>query len=168
MKKHKVVILAIVFLFAAVAVLAQLNRPADKPDASRIKVFIANEAVATLTLADLQAMPLSELDKEIVSSGGDNQAGLFTGVALRALLDASAPGWEQNASSVTCRASDNFTTAFTVDEVLAEGNILVAYALDGELLPSQEEGGKGPFRLVVRDDAFGNRSTYWLCCVEVD
>ncbi|HHX14353.1 MAG TPA: molybdopterin-dependent oxidoreductase [Clostridiales bacterium] len=170
MKKRKAALIiagVLIILVAAIAWLAWLNRAGGELDANQIEIYVQGEAAAALTLADLQTLPMMELDKEIVSSSGDNQAGLFRGVALVALLDAAAPGWQVDATSVVCRASDNFTSGFDLDEVLTKGNIMVAYALDGQLLPGQEDGGKGPFRLVIRDDEFGNRSTFWLCRIEV-
>ena len=170
MKKCKTGLLiggALLALTAAIALLLWLNRAEGDLDANRIQVCVQNEVMATLDLADLQALPATELDKKIVSGSGDHQAGVFRGVDLAVLLNAAAPGWQAGASGAVCRASDNFTGYFDVDEILTEGNILVAYALDGQLLPGKEQGGKGPFRLVVRDDAFGNRSTFWLCRIEV-
>lgn len=161
-----VIILAV--LIIAVAVLAALNRSEDQLVTGQLEIMLRGESVAVLLPADVGALPAIELRKEIVSGSGDSQSGLFTGVALRTLLDTAAPGWAEGASRVICRAEDNFISAFAVDEVTADDNIMVAYLLDGKPLSGREQGGKGPFRLVIRDDTYGNRSTYWLCRIEVE
>lgn len=167
-KTTTIIIGVILLLLIAVAVLALLNRGEGQLVGGQIEVFVQGESAAMLTPEDIYALPSVEVYKKIVSSGQENQEGTFTGVYLAELLDAATPGWQENAAQVICRAEDNFISSFALDEVLAPESVLVAYALDGELLTGKDQGGKGPFRLVVLDDEFGNRSTYWLCRVEVE
>lgn len=165
-KKAIFVILAILVLI--IALFAWLNRPAEDVASGELAIVIDNRIAAVYTLADLEAMETVELQKEIVSGSGDNQSGLFTGVALRTVLTAADPKWAAGAQTVIATAEDGFTASFSVAEVEDNDNILVAYMLDHEELAGREDGGKGPFRIVVRDDAFGNRCVYWLCRIEVD
>ena len=167
-KPIKPIVCVFVLLIISVVTLSLLNRNEDKLDPQRLQILIGNQIIAELTLADIQALPSIEVDKEIISGNGADQSGRFTCVALNVLLDQFAPDWSDGASAVICRAADNYTSTFSVGEVTTEYNILLAYLLDGQELEGQADDGYGPFRLVIPDDAFGNRSTYWLCRVEVE
>jgi len=165
--KKKTVLIILAALALAIALLAVLNRPAGQLDASRLEIYLDGQLAAAFTMEQVRELPAVELQKEIVSANYENQSGLFTGVALRTLLSAADPDWQSYGQMVATRATDGFVSAFSAEEVAADDNILVAYALDGQPLGSEEEGGAGPFRIVIRDDAFGNRSTRWLCRLEV-
>lgn len=163
-KKHIMIILVV--MAAVIAVLAWLNRPEDQPVTGKLEITVDGKSV-TYTMEEIMAMPKVEFEKEIVSSSQENQKGTFTGVTLDDLLDAADANWQSQATMVVARAEDGYTSAFDVAEVTADDNIVVAYLIDGESLGTKEDGGVGPFRIVVRDDEFGTRSTYWLSQIEV-
>ena len=165
--KKRIIFIILGALAIIIGGLALLNRPEGQLDAAQLEIYLAGNLAATFTMDQVKALPAIELQKEIVSSSQENQSGLFTGVALRTLLDAADPDWQSYGDMVSTRASDGFVSAFSVEEVAADDNIMVAYAIDGQPLGTQAEGGVGPFRIVIRDDEFGNRSTYWLCRLEV-
>ncbi len=164
-KKHIIIILVV--LAIVIAVLAWLNRPESQLVSGKIEIIVSGETVAEYTMEDIMALPKVELEKEIVSSSGENQKGLFTGVTLRDLLEAAYPNWQEQGTMVASRAEDGYISAYDTEEVAADDNIIVAYLIDGKSLGTKEDGGVGPFRIVIRDDEFGNRSTYWLCQIEV-
>ncbi len=165
MKKKHIIIILIV-MAAVVAVLAYLNRPEDQPVSGNLEISISGKTFV-YTMKDIQSLPKIEFEKEIVSSSQENQKGLFTGVTLHDLLNAANPDWQKQGTMVVCRAEDGFVSSFDVTEVATDNNIIVAYLIDGKSLGTKEDSGKGPFRIVVQDDEFGTRSTYWLSEIEV-
>lgn len=163
-KKHIIIIL--ILMAAIIAVLAWLNRPENQPVSGQLSITVSGKTV-DYTMEDIKAMPKVEFEKEIVSSSQENQKGMFTGVTLNDLLTAADPDWQKQGTMVVCQAEDGYVSSFDMDEVATDDNIIVAYMIDGKSLGTKEDGGKGPFRIVVRDDEFGTRSTYWLSQIEV-
>lgn len=163
----KLVYIILAALAVAIAVLAVLNRPGAAPVSGELTVVLADGGTTMLDAAAIAALPVVEIEKEIVSSGAGRESGVFAGVALRTLLAAVDPDWADGAKRIVSRAEDGFVSAFAVEEVAADDNIIVAYLLDGAALAAKADGGSGPFRIIIRDDRFGNRSTRWLSQLEV-
>jgi len=169
MKKKRgvtAVILVLVILAAVVTVLALLNRPGELPVTGEVSITAGGETLKTYTAEDLRAMPYIEVQKEIVSSSFANDEGLFRGVPLRTLLE-NAGADLSSASQVVVRADDGFVSAFPADEVTESDNVFLCYSKNGEPLGSREEGGSGPFRIIVTEDPFGNRCAKYVCEIEV-
>lgn len=154
-------------LAAAIGVLARLNAPGPDADAGSIAVFRDGESVRTYTMEEIKALPSITVHKEIVSSSHDNDEGDFTGVPLRALLDGADPALLEEGVSVAVKAADGYVSAYAAEEVAESDNILLAYAKDGTGLGTLEDGGTGPFRIVIQEDEFGNRSTKYVYQIEV-
>ena len=156
-----------ILLAAAIAVLAYLNAPKEAAERGTLLIVRGEETLARLTLAQIREMPSVSIEKEIVSASHENDAGLFTGAPLRAILDAVQPGLLEEANQIVARAEDAFVTAYTAKEVRESDSILVVYEKDGAPLGTREEGGTGPLRVLIQDDPFGNRSTKYLSQIEV-
>ncbi|MGH7918913.1 MAG: molybdopterin-dependent oxidoreductase [Candidatus Dormibacteraceae bacterium] len=120
----------------------------------------------TLTLTDLRSRPsvTMTLTQECISNvvGGDQiSTGRFTGVPLRDLLAEAKPG--EGASMLGFTASDGYTETMTLENATTDGQILVAYDLDGRPLP--DEHGY-PARLLVPGH-YGMRGPKWLTRINV-
>lgn len=159
MKKTLIVLVSVLVL--AVAVLAFLNR--DYADERRAleeeAAFIVREAGeirASYTLDDLQAMDAVEFEAVFDTSDSDPVTYRYEGVELaRILAEAGIEG--EGYTSVVLSAVDGYAVAYGMDEVLAPENVYLAFAREGELLASREEGGRGPYQTIVVSDAFSNR-----------
>ncbi len=167
-KKRNILIAALVLvvLAAAIAVLAVLNRPGELPESGSVAVRRGDEVLRTYTTAELKTLPAVEVEKELVSSSFANDAGLFRGVALRALL--ADAGVDVGAlTQIVVRSEDGFVAAYPADEVAESDGIFLAYSKDGEPLGDRESGGSGPLRIVVTEDEFGNRCAKYVSEIEV-
>jgi len=166
-KKGVIIVIAVlVLLAAATLVLALLNKPADLPERGSVAIVSGGEKLAELTLAEIKALPYTEVQKEIVSSSFENDEGLFRGVALRALLESA--GIELSAAKqVVVRSEDGFVGAYPADEVTEGDDIILAYSKNGEGLGSLADGGTGPLRIIVISDEFGTRCAKYVSEIEV-
>src|SRR6056297_1410291 len=52
---------------------------------------------------------------------------------------------------------DGYTVALTAKEVKVDDNVYLVYQSDGKPLKGKKEGGTGPYRLVIKNDQFGQR-----------
>lgn len=80
----------------------------------------------------------------------------YTGVLLRELLEAVGLNVE-DADQFIAKAADGYTVALPAGEVRDDDLVFVVYKINDEPLSPAEEGGSGPYRIVVKDDEFGQR-----------
>jgi DMSO/TMAO reductase YedYZ molybdopterin-dependent catalytic subunit len=123
------------------------------------------EAPRTFAFDDLVAMEAIEQESTLVCISNTIGAGLFsnavwTGVPLRALLDAVRPG--SGAVEVLLWGADGYTDTFAI-EMAMEPTTLVAYRMNGEPLP--ERHGY-PVRVIV-PGLFGEKNVKWVTRIEV-
>ena len=162
-----IIVLVIVVLIAAIVVLALLNRPAVATPTGSVTVYRGGVEVKTFSYEEIAAMPYQEVYKEIVSSSHDDVAGTFRGVWLHQLLDAADPALRDGAKQVVATSEDAFKAAYTAEDVYDYDDVLLVYLLDGQGLGTLAEGGTGPYRIIILDDEFGNRSAKYVNQIEV-
>lgn len=66
-----------------------------------------------------------------------------------------------------CGAADGYTVALTGDEVRMEDNVYIVYEQAGKDLGIREDGGTGPYRLIIRKDEFAQRWNKYLMEIEL-
>lgn len=64
---------------------------------------------------------------------------------------------------VQFRALDGYASAVTGQEVLTEDNVYLCIYMNGERLKPKQEGGLGPYLIVIKNDRFSQR---WCKFVE--
>src|ERR1700730_16030556 len=116
----------------------------------------------TLGLADLEAMPATQLVKDFQCvTGWRVQQVHWTGVRLSAVLDAA--GLKPGASAVLFHSFDGtYTESLTMDQA-RRPDVIVAYSMLGG--PVSDQHG-GPVRLYVAP-MYGYKSCKWLDRIEV-
>jgi DMSO/TMAO reductase YedYZ molybdopterin-dependent catalytic subunit len=123
----------------------------------RLTVDGAVTSPLTLTLADLQAMPVTKMNKDFQCVTGWRVHDVkWTGVLLSEVLDRA--GASANARSVQFRSFDGaYTESLTIEQARRK-DVIVAYGMDGKTV-SREHGG--PVRLYVAP-MYGYKSCKWL------
>ncbi|MDR1028064.1 MAG: molybdopterin-dependent oxidoreductase [Clostridiales Family XIII bacterium] len=169
MKRSNILILVIVaVLIALTATIALINRNATqsigRPDA--LLVFSEDGLRRDYAIDELRAFPAVDAEKTISSGKHADESGVFTGVPLETILDDADAAWRDKYEEFIFTGEDGFKSSVFRSDVEKPENVLVVYAKDGEALKPSAEGGKGPLRIVVVSDAFGNRSAYLLRSVE--
>ncbi len=96
---------------------------------------------------------------EIDTERGD----IFKGIRLKVLLGTLNIPLEEIDRVITT-SIDAYSVALSAEEVLAEDNVYLVYEINGKPLSPMEEGGSGPFRILIREDPFRQR---WNKNVEV-
>lgn len=165
--KAKHIALIMAGLAVAIGLLAFLNAKDLPPVTGSLDIVYDGQVVRTYSGEEIQALPYIEVDKEVVSSDLSREKGLFRGVPLRTLIEDAGPELLDGATAVTTRAEDGYVSVFRIKSVAESDNILVVYSKDGALLGTRDEGGSGPFRVVIQEDPFGNRSAKYLYRIEV-
>ncbi|MDR1797119.1 MAG: molybdopterin-dependent oxidoreductase [Clostridiales Family XIII bacterium] len=168
-KKRTIILLCVVVALAVLLVglvLAWRASTGDVVSDGTLRLTAGDTPLKTYTYEEICAFPTASVEKTITSSKEADESGVFTGVPLELLLDDADPGWRGKYTEFLFHASDGFVASVFLSDIEKGENVLVVYEKDGAPLPGPEEGGKGPLRIVVADDPFGNRSAYLLTGVE--
>ena len=173
MKKIKkstlIIIISLVVLISLIAVFAILNKNSlpMPSEGNALLVFSEDSTHKEYTLEDIEKLPFIEFEKTISSGKEEDESGLFKGVPLELLLEDANPRWKDAYAEFIFIAEDSFVSSVFTSDVSNGENVILVYEKDGVPLLTRSEGGKGPLRIVVRDDPFGNRSTYLLKTIEL-
>ncbi|HCX62781.1 MAG TPA: hypothetical protein DHU59_10130 [Clostridiales bacterium] len=58
---------------------------------------------------------------------------------------------------VILNASDGYRIILDMEEIKEQSNVYLCFERDGEILKSKQQGGNGPFQLIIRRDPFSQR-----------
>jgi DMSO/TMAO reductase YedYZ molybdopterin-dependent catalytic subunit len=136
--------------------------PRVDPDAWRLRVTGLVERPLELSLDEIAALGLEELDATLVCVhnpvGGDRIGSAhWVGVPLARLLDAA--GVSADAEQLLARSVDGFTAGVPVERIRGGAPALLAIGMNGEALPV-EHGF--PARLIVPGLWGADANTKWL------
>jgi hypothetical protein len=171
MKKQTViVIVCLAVLAAAVGILLYLSRDtiSDGRTAQEEKsiTFTENgEEVSVLYWEDITALESETFEAVLRSSSARPRTVTYEGVEIHTLM--AAAGIDISGKSLEFIGADAYAASVTVDEATEEGEIYVVYSADGQQLGSREEGGDGPYQLVIVNDHFSQRWCKYLSEVVV-
>ena len=136
--------------------------PAIKPKRYRLKVSGLVDQPATFTLADLQAMPATDMTKAFQCVTGWRVPDVpWRGVLLSHLLERA--GVQPGAVAISFDSYDNADSESLSIEQAHLPDVIVAYEMYGATV-TQEHGG--PVRLVV-PQMYGYKSLKWLSGIRV-
>ncbi|HBH13697.1 MAG: Uncharacterized protein XD91_0061 [Clostridiales bacterium 38_11] len=163
MNKNTKILIVIILLLIAIATTAIFfNR--DNIEASKklndnaIFVLIEDgEERATFHMAEIQAIEEVDFTATLRSSGSDPMDHVYTGVLLKNIFTHANISLEGK-ETVIVTAADGYTVAITMDKFLDDDNVYLAYMMDGKLLGTKEDGGSGPYQMIIRKDPF---SQFW-------
>ena len=166
-KANRAVYIILAALLVVVAVLAVLNRGDAEirralEENREFLIRIDGDDMATVSLKTLLDLEPQEFTTSFATSIAAPREVTLRGVELRLLLEALEID-AGLASHFTVSGLDGFHTPLTGAEVLSEELIYICFAMDGELLEPQSEGGLGPFLMVIRGSRFAQR---WCKYVE--
>jgi DMSO/TMAO reductase YedYZ molybdopterin-dependent catalytic subunit len=143
-------------------------RPARvDPDAWRLRVTGLVERPLELSLDDLEALGMQELDATLVCVhnpvGGDRiGSARWVGVPVERVLEAA--GARADAEQLLARSVDGFTAGVPVDRIRSGAPALLAIGMNGEPLPF--ENGF-PARLIVPGLWGADANTKWVAELEL-
>lgn len=163
MKKSNIVLISIVCLLVMViGVTAYLNSEnvAVKTQLNNDAIFVIcedGEELASYNMSEIQAMGEVTFKANLKSNGKDPVSYEYTGVLLKTVLENSGLSFEDK-SAVVVSAIDGYVVSVSIDKVLEDDNVYLAYMQEGQLIGTREKGGKGPYQMIISKDPF---SQYW-------
>lgn len=161
MKKSTMMITGImVFLVLVVGITAYLNQEnaARKTNDDAIfTIYEDGQQIAAYNMVEIQAMGEESFQAHLKTNGKDPISYTYTGVLLKTILEKAEVSL-QGKTSVIVSAIDGYVVSVSMDKVMADDNVYLAYMRESELIGTREDGGKGPYQMIIRKDPF---SQYW-------
>lgn len=163
MNKNTKILIGIVLLLitiSATAILLNRDNVAASKELNNNAIFVLikdGEEVASFNMVEIQAIGEVDFNATLKSSGSDPKEHVYTGVLLKNIFSHANIDIEGN-DTVVVTAADGYTVAITRDKFLDDDNVYLAYMKDGELLGTKEDGGSGPYQMIIRKDPF---SQFW-------
>ena len=166
----KTIFVVIAILIAIVSIFACLNSGYIK---GKKEMHINAEIIVKegdkevlLTFNEIKKLGEGEFKANLKSGGNPAVEHSYTGVPLKNIIKELNTDVEDK-TQVIARAVDGFTSAYNMDEVLEDDNMYLVYMMDNELLKSKEDGGDGPYQIIVRKDQFSQRWAKYVLEIEL-
>jgi hypothetical protein len=166
----KIILIVIIVLAAILAISIFINNSNNQESIMKYMdekvVFKENgEIISTLTMEDI--IDFGKVDFEVIkdTSNTDPTPYTYSGILLNDLLkeiDIELTKYEV----VVCSAVDGFASAISMDKVMEDDNVYLAYEVDGKPLGTKEDRGEGPFMIIISKDQFAQNWCKYL--IEVD
>ncbi|MBN2286596.1 MAG: molybdopterin-dependent oxidoreductase [Tissierellales bacterium] len=158
----KILIASIVILLLIASVSLYLNKDnAAKNkalnDNAIFKVLENGNEIASYTMTEIQAIGEKQFIATLDTSTTEPEDYEYTGVLLKDIFIEAGISLE-NRQAVIVTAADGYSVAVDMSKFLEEDNVFLAYRVNGELLGTKEEGGKGPYQMIISKDPF---SQFW-------
>jgi len=167
--KNKIKI-TIGILIIIMGVFAFMNRELvkEKGYAHENAQLIVKDGEVEVVLDHEDIKSLGELDFPAIldTSTTDPEEQIYTGVPLKKIIEKAGFSLEDK-EMVIVRGIDGYTVAVSRDETIDEENALLAYAVNGKVLRPKNQGGSGPYQLIVRKDQFSQRWCKYVVEIEV-
>lgn len=161
-KQNRLILGIIVVLAVILGITGVLNRGAAEAKSllnenAVFKVLVNGEEVAIRNMAEIQALGEVDFDANLKKSGKDPITYEYSGVLLKTILEDAGVDLT-DAKGVVVSAVDGYAVSVTMEKILTEDNVYLAYKRNGELIGTREEGGKGPYQMIISKDLF---SQFW-------
>ncbi|GAA0177084.1 hypothetical protein SH2C18_03720 [Clostridium sediminicola] len=163
MSKNKTILASIVgALVVIIAVFAFLNKDAveEKKTLNNDSIFIVmnnGEEIKKYNMEEVRGLGETKFKANLKKNGKDPIEYEYTGVLLKNLFQDAGVSLDGK-EAVVMTAADGYATSVEIKKVLEDDNVYVAFMKEGEAIGTKEEGGKGPYQIIISKDQF---SQYW-------
>jgi len=154
--------LAIIILALIVGVTGFINLKSvevkkDLEENSRFVIKEKGKEVATLDMKEVRSLGETEFKANLKKSGKDPVRYNYTGVPFKNILMKYNINLDDK-SAIVFTAIDGYTVAVEIEKILEDDNVYLVYMRDGDTLGNKENGGNGPYQMIISKDPF---SQYW-------
>lgn len=128
--------------------------------------LVDGEEEKILNIDTVKSIGQDEFEAILDTSTTDPSLHKYTGLELKDIFIHYKIDLEDK-KAVILTGVDGYSVAYSIDEVLEDSNIYLAYMEDGKYLGERKDGGRGPYESIVVSDQFSNRRCKWLIQIEV-
>ncbi len=161
MKKSTLfVIIAVALLVVVVVVFALLNSDgvAEKRKYQDDAEFLikAGDQTYVVTMEEVLSLNPVEIEAIYKKSGKEPETRNYTGVPFADLVQLKSIDISSY-TSVSFTAADGYASALPIEDAMNASDCYIIIAEAGEPLGKKEDGGSGPYRMILPNDQFSQR-----------
>ena len=160
----------ILILIIITGVFAFINREMVKDNKEaheNAEIIIKGEGSETkLSFEDIANLGEEEFTAILDTSDSDPKEHSYTGIPLVNIIEKAGINIEDK-KQIIVKGIDGYTIALSSKEVMDKDNVYLVYKLNGKFLKGKEEGGSGPYQIIVRKDEFSQRWCKFVVEMEV-
>ncbi|MCT4564679.1 MAG: molybdopterin-dependent oxidoreductase [Maledivibacter sp.] len=121
--------------------------------------------IAKLNMKEIRTLGETEFSANLKTNGKEPIRYTYTGVPLKNLFEKYGVDIKEK-STLVVTAIDGYTVAVEIDKILEDDNVYLAYMREGKSIGNREDGGKGPYQMIISKDKI---SQHWCkFAVEAD
>ncbi len=159
-KNSKIVLVIAAVLLVIVAVFAYLNKDnlAAKKESQQSGTFFiyAGNKQFTATMDDIAALKPFDIEANYKKNGKAPETKIYQGVSFKALVEKL--GIDYSAfKSVSFTAADGYASALTIEEAMNNQSCYIVISMDNVPLGTKENGGSGPYMMILAHDQFSQK-----------
>jgi len=161
-KQSKIIIAIITVLIIIIGITVVLNKEnvEEKRSLNNDAIFMAKykgEIIKEYTLEEIRALGEVSFTATKDTSKDEPIEHTYIGVPLIKIFEDA--GIEVLDSDVVVNvAADGYAVALEAEKILDSSNVYLAYIVDDNAIGTRDEGGNGPYQIIVSEDQF---SQYW-------
>lgn len=163
-------LIIIIVLIIIVGVFAFMNKEIaiDNLEAHQNAEIILKDGNKEIRYGNDYITELGEMEFNAVldTSDTDPKTHIYAGIPLINLIEDSGINIEDK-DQIIVRAVDGYTVALNTKEAEVDDNVYIVYKVDGKLMKTRENGGSGPYQLIIKNDQFSQRWVKYLVEIEI-
>ncbi|WDV45629.1 hypothetical protein PV797_19370 [Clostridiaceae bacterium M8S5] len=167
---NKKLLVVIGVLLVIIGVTAYLNsdnlNEKKRLQKDAIVVLKMGDKEVKYTMDDVTSVKEEEFKANLKTNGKEPIEYTYSGVELNKLIEKAGFNTDTKDTVIT-QSVDGYTIALSLEEVKKPSNVYVVYKREGEGLGTKEDGGKGPYMTIIREDKFSQRRCKYLTIVEI-
>lgn len=160
------VVLSLAVYFSLRASRDSIEKRRDMLENAQISLVDGGEEEKILNIESIKSIGQDDFEAILDTSTTDPSLHKYTGLELKDIFSHYDIGLADK-KAVILTGVDGYSVAYSIDEVLEDSNIYLAYMEDGKYLGERKDGGRGPYESIVVSDQFSNRRCKWLIQIEV-
>lgn len=169
--QRKIITVIIIILILIVGILLFINRMniqhgKESQEQRTLTISMSGQNKMILQQDWIKKLDAETFDVSVKSSGKKPEEVTYTGVELRKVLQAAQIDLKGK-EKLVFHAADGYVVTAETSEIDREGNFYIVYSMNGNEMKTREEGGFGPYQLVIRNDSFSQRWCKYLSEVEI-
>ncbi|HKL43313.1 MAG TPA: molybdopterin-dependent oxidoreductase [Clostridia bacterium] len=130
-----------------------IKRNKELNEKAIFEIYDSGEFLTAYTMKEIREMGEEKFEATLDTSSTQAKAYEYTGVLLKKIFKA-ADLEIHNRELVAVTGADGYTVALSINKVIENDNVYLAYKREGISLGTREDGGNGPYQLIIRKDQF--------------
>lgn len=160
MKSKIALVIIVLTLIVGVTAFINLKSVEVKKDLEENSKFVIKEngeEVVVLNMKEISSLGEKDFKANFKKNGKKAVSFNYTGVPFKNILNKYNISLDDK-SAIIFTAIDGYTVAVEIEKILEDNNVYLTYMKEGEPLGNKENGGSGPYQMIISKDPF---SQYW-------